>query len=347
MKLSKRKVIALALAVCSIATLSFGSLAWFTDDDSVTNDFKVAGSENANPDEIFSVDVWEGTDPDAPEQDGLTYERILPADTLDKVAHVKNTGSYDQYIRVKITVSDAAIWQDVFNANMVPVTEFIPELDLSRIHNNMVGSYLDQQNDCFVYYLYYKEVLPYEDDPTTPEDETDMIVFEKVYISEHLDRDQAAALTADGFQISVQAEAVQTEHVGATVYEAFETVGLLDETNVVNTVWVNEKNAVRDAFAAETPYIVLDNTVDMGSIRINGTTAELFLNDQTLETASAGDTTSMVMTGVLTVSGYGNLKIGNADAEFGDLIHHDNVIRRGVNAIVKVAGVEVDLPIAN
>ena len=43
MKLSKKKVFALALAVCLIATLSFGSLAWFTDNDSVTNEFKVAG----------------------------------------------------------------------------------------------------------------------------------------------------------------------------------------------------------------------------------------------------------------------------------------------------------------
>ena len=46
MKLSKSKVVALALAVCLIAILSMGSLAWFTDDDSVTNDFYIAGSED-------------------------------------------------------------------------------------------------------------------------------------------------------------------------------------------------------------------------------------------------------------------------------------------------------------
>ena len=62
MKLSKTKVVALALAVCLIAILSMGSLAWFTDDDSVTNDFLIAGSEDQNPDDVFSVDVWEDKD---------------------------------------------------------------------------------------------------------------------------------------------------------------------------------------------------------------------------------------------------------------------------------------------
>ena len=57
MKLSKKKVVALALAVCLIAVLSMGSLAWFTDDDSVTNDFFIAGSEDQDPDKVFSVDV--------------------------------------------------------------------------------------------------------------------------------------------------------------------------------------------------------------------------------------------------------------------------------------------------
>ena len=55
MKLNKKKVIALALVVCLIATLSMGSLAWFTDSDSVTNDFQIAGSENQNPDDVFSM----------------------------------------------------------------------------------------------------------------------------------------------------------------------------------------------------------------------------------------------------------------------------------------------------
>ena len=59
MKMNKNKVLALALAVCLLATVSMASLAWFTDNDSVTNDFLIAGSENSKPDDVFSVDVWE------------------------------------------------------------------------------------------------------------------------------------------------------------------------------------------------------------------------------------------------------------------------------------------------
>ena len=57
MKMNKKKVLALALAVCLLATVSMASLAWFTDDDSVTNDFFIAGSEDENPDEDPDEDI--------------------------------------------------------------------------------------------------------------------------------------------------------------------------------------------------------------------------------------------------------------------------------------------------
>ena len=98
MRMTKKKVIALALVVCLIAILSLSSLAWFTDDDSVTNKFQIAGSEDANPDDIFSVDVWEKDDPTSNEkdQDGITYPDILPGDDLYKEVNVENTGKYPQ-----------------------------------------------------------------------------------------------------------------------------------------------------------------------------------------------------------------------------------------------------------
>ena len=103
MKLSKTKVVALALAVCLIAVLSMGSLAWFTDDDSVTNDFFIAGSEDQDPDKVFSVDVWEDKDlldnGEDKIQDGIEFPAILPGDELFKEVHIENTGAYPQYIR--------------------------------------------------------------------------------------------------------------------------------------------------------------------------------------------------------------------------------------------------------
>lgn len=58
MKMNKKKVFTLALAVCLIAILSMGTLAWFSDSDSIKNDFMFDDSNNdGTPD--FKVDVFE------------------------------------------------------------------------------------------------------------------------------------------------------------------------------------------------------------------------------------------------------------------------------------------------
>lgn len=287
MKFSKKKVFALALAVCLLATLSLGSLAWFTDQDSVTNDFMIAGSEDGDPDDIFSVDVWEEDDE---EDDGLEYEDILPGDTLDKVAHVENTGSYDQYIRVKIAVSHAAVWQDVYDANMVPVTEFV-NVDLSKVYGGKVGSYLEGDN--FAYYLYYNDILPVG---------KDFVVFTEAYIDEELTREQAAAMKG-GFQITVTADAVQTENVGDNVYEAFKTVGMEIE---VNTVWVNNKAELVAAFEND-GYIVLNADIKHDDQQTIAATVNLYLNNHTLRAARKTNDTSWTLTGDLTIGGHGTL----------------------------------------
>lgn len=298
MKLSKKKVFALALAVCLLATLSLGSLAWFTDQDSVTNDFMIAGSEDGDKDDIFSVDVLEDGDE---EDDGLVYEDILPGDTLSKVAHVKNTGSYEQYIRVKITVSQASIWQDVYDANMVPVTEFV-NVDLSKVYKGKVGSYLDEVNDSFVYYLYYNAPLTLDDPATTAVDESDMIVFTEAYIDEELTREQAAAMKG-GFQVTVTADAVQTENVGDNVYEAFKTVGMEIE---VNTVWVNNKAELIAAFEND-GYIVLNADIKHDDQQTVSATVNLYLNNHTLRATRKTNDTSWTLTGDLTIGGHGTL----------------------------------------
>ena len=47
MKLTKKKVLLASLAICLVAIISFGTLAWFTADDQVTNTFLVANSEES------------------------------------------------------------------------------------------------------------------------------------------------------------------------------------------------------------------------------------------------------------------------------------------------------------
>ena len=225
MKLNKKKVFTLALAVCLIAILSMGSLAWFTDEDFVTNDFMIAGSDDDKADEVFSVEVWEENDP---EDDGLEFVDLLPGDVLEKVAHVQNTGYYDQYVRVTITVSDAAAWQDVHGGD-VEVTELLNGIDTTKLY----GMESKVENGNLIYVLYYEDIL-------VGNQGSDFVVFNSVNIPETMTREQAAAFNEDGthsFTIDVKAEAVQTKNVGENVFEAFEAVGM---TPSVDTVYVSD-----------------------------------------------------------------------------------------------------------
>ena len=94
--MNKKKLLVLALVLILIASLSFGTLAWFSDSEEVTNQFMVAGSDDPSGDKIFSVDVYENTPDGDIDQDGHTYQNILPGDKLKKEARVANTGSYPQ-----------------------------------------------------------------------------------------------------------------------------------------------------------------------------------------------------------------------------------------------------------
>lgn len=227
--MNKKKVFTLALAVCLIAILSLSTLAWFTDDDSVNNNFYVAASDDDTADEIFSVDVWENYDENDDGTDerydvGINYEDILPGDELQKEAYVENTGYYDQYVRVIITVSNASVWKDVFELTdvvKVDITKLVSGIDMDEVY--LVQVCYDEENDALSYVLYYTDALA----------SGDVIeVFDTVTIPEAMTREQAAEL-AGSFTIGVVAEAVQTENVGDNVYEAFVTVGMEIEEDYI------------------------------------------------------------------------------------------------------------------
>ena len=96
----KKKVLAIALAVALIAIMVSGTLAYFTDNDEVTNTFTVGS---------VRIDIYENDD--------ATDEAVRPMGKLTpvvsatpsedesyiaKVVDVKNTGLNDAYIRLHI-----------------------------------------------------------------------------------------------------------------------------------------------------------------------------------------------------------------------------------------------------
>lgn len=203
MKMTKKKVFVSALAICLIAIISMGTLAWFSAQDEVTNKFMIADSDDDTPDEIFSVDVWENTPDGEKDQDGYEYTDILPGDTLKKEARVENTGHYDQYVRVTVTISDAQAWIAALGAdfNVADVFGGFVAADWNHIWNNMNGATTIPEN--FVYVMYYKNIVK-------PGDVIN--VFNNVKIPTSLTRDEAVAFGGN-FDITVKAEAVQTENV--------------------------------------------------------------------------------------------------------------------------------------
>lgn len=228
--MNKKKLLSLALVVIMIAMVSFSTLAWFSDADSVTNEFMVAGSEDQNPDEIFSVDVREDTPDGEDDQDGYTYENILPGDKLVKVAKVENTGSYDQYIRVTVEITDAAAWQNALGENFNDETLMACfdgyDPDLWRHETTEV----DAAADVIRIVLYYNGGNKENRGIVAPDQV--VTVFTAVNIPTTLTQQQAAAF-AGGFEIKVTADAVQTENLGVNTedticdaYQAFVAVGL-------------------------------------------------------------------------------------------------------------------------
>ena len=213
MKMTKKKVFVTALAICLIAIISMGTLAWFNASDSITNEFKIADSDgDGTPD--FSVDVWE-TDPENPEakdQDGVTYTDIAPGDVIVKNPTVENTGDYDQWIRVYVTFdewakievacqnqgisSDVRGWLDVDSA------AWTADNNATVVENNTVT---------YVYYYNYK----------LAKDQT-AVLFNNVTIPGEFEQTDMA-FTSGNFTITVKADALQADNTGDSAQAAFAT----------------------------------------------------------------------------------------------------------------------------
>ena len=223
MKLTKKKVFLAAIAICLVAILSMGTLAWFSGSDEVVNNFYVADSDDDTADEIFSVDVWENTPDGDNDQDGYEYQEILPGDTLKKEVRVENTGYYAQYVRVIVTISDAEAWINALGSDFNVATVF-DGFDITKwnhIWNNLNGATTMPEE--LVYVMYYTDVV----------NSGDVVeVFNNVKVPTTLTQEQAAAFEG-GFAVNVKAQAVQAENVvpegtnaADAAWAAFNTVGM-------------------------------------------------------------------------------------------------------------------------
>ena len=201
--MNKKKTFVLAVLVILVAMISTSTLAWFTATGKVDNEFLIAGSEdNGNADKIFSIDVYEFVD--GVKEEEHTYVNILPGANLSKDVYVENTGAYDQYVRVEVTISDKKAWLDAAEKYGFAVTDVLvgynPELWTHIWHK-----IADENAEEIVYVMFYK----YELKPGNS-----INVFDSVLIPTQLTQEDAVKF-GKSFTIDVEAVAVQTENVGA------------------------------------------------------------------------------------------------------------------------------------
>lgn len=266
--MSKRKIFLVALSVCVIAILSLSTLAWFTDEDQVTNKFYV-GDTTTDADKVFGIDLWETADQDedgtitdaetygkdTKDDTGITYVDILPGGLYDKNPYFTNTGIHGQYLRAIVTVTEADILRDAMTPKGADVSEWWDvEKFLPGTNDKWELAYKYHTNkDTFVFVYYYTEVL--EAGKTTD------ALFDAVVMPTELTKEQAAEI--DNFEIKIVGQVIQSENlVGvANAKEVF--AKYWDEEGVVAGVNLNGDLA-KDPVAISYPVSGNLGTVESG-----------------------------------------------------------------------------------
>lgn len=231
MKMNKKKVVVVSLAISLIAILSFGTLAWFNATNEVTNKFYVADSENPDEKPEFSIDVTENkTDAEGENyvdedndgvyditDEGNTYENVVPGDVLKKNPVVTNTGKYDQWVRVSISISKDFADQ-VAEAQGVAAAD----INFTTLFSGFNSAAFEADRVLADIYTDYYTYVYYVAAPLAPEGTVK--VFDEVNIPESFTQDDMA-YGLDGFQIIVKAEALQADNITGPASAAFTTVG--------------------------------------------------------------------------------------------------------------------------
>lgn len=214
--MNKKKILVLALVLIMLTTISFSTLAWFTDADSAVNDFTIGGADKEDADQIFSVDVKEKVDGEEGEQivEDMLFEKILPGDDFKKEAYITNTGSYEQYIRVVMTISDWKLIENLITINMADDVEDNWEIRNADVKDGILvdfsNSEIDENGNLVVTMYLNKKLQPGET----------VNIMESVEIStEATQYDFIDPAFDDGFQITFDADAAQTEHILSSIDE--------------------------------------------------------------------------------------------------------------------------------
>lgn len=157
--MNKKKIIVLISSILIIGAVG-GSFAWFTSQDSLTNHFSTAGVPTNNPEDgVKVVENSEWTDTGKKDVSGNeVYENtaaknITPGTEVNKDVWVKNTATYDSFIRVKLTPAFTST-----TLTGVSVSQLDPSLLLLKLANitdtaKLASNQWVDGGDGYYYYL--------------------------------------------------------------------------------------------------------------------------------------------------------------------------------------------------
>lgn len=203
----KRRVLGISLVVALVAIVAVGAtLAYFTDSSNVVQNTFTMGNVEIKLDEIDNTK----TDGSRTET-GNAYTGVTPGVALDKDPTVWNTGANDAWVRVNVTVSKASAWKDALTKHGIT--------DLATIFGGhdatkwtRAGIAEDTSNDTITYSYYYNTVVPATDGSTGA-------LFTTVTIPAVFDNDDVESIK--GFEITITADAIQTDASFTTAAQAF------------------------------------------------------------------------------------------------------------------------------
>lgn len=191
----KKKIAALCVVICLLAVAAIGgTLAYFTDNETSTNTFTMG-----------KVDI------ELTETEWVAPDAVYPGIAYAKNPLVKNIGDDSAWIRVDVTLSDAAAF--VAAAAKYQIT------DLSVIFDGhdeskwtLAGTAQDTEKDTLTYSYYYNTLL--EAGVSTD------AIFTEVEIPGQFNNADMKAI-GENFTITIQAHAMQTADDYNTVQGAF------------------------------------------------------------------------------------------------------------------------------
>ena len=177
----KKRMLTAALALCCLAVLATGTLAYFTAEETAQNVITMG---------VLKMDLVELN---ADGQPWTDVENIVPGMEVTKEAFVKNTGSVDFYTRVKI------------EKRFVPAQgDELPKLDTDLVELDLGEDWkLDEDG-----FYYYKESVK-------PGEETEPLFTTVTFSTEMGNEYQNVKVIID-----LDAQAVQSRNNGESALEA-------------------------------------------------------------------------------------------------------------------------------